>query len=191
MLCEGSIVEVSHLFGDISLQRRHISASGILVGSVGGFWFIARALLFLFIPAILRAELVRKWGIDLLEQRIRLQGNVYIMYNEKRVYNWRNGYTQTDWNLANCCILGYERQQESKFLPLFLYYAFLLLFCFAIKLQSMSTFDYFFCMVTKMISLITNMIFIILRLFKRSNNLIWQLSLLFFTRFSSWCRPRG
>ena len=51
---------VSYLFGDISLQRRHISASGILVGSVRGFGFIALTLLFLFFPAILRAELVRK-----------------------------------------------------------------------------------------------------------------------------------
>ena len=62
---------MSHLFSYLRLQRRRIGVSGICVSSVR--WIVAGSLLFLFVPAILGAELVRIWGIDLLEQRLRLE----------------------------------------------------------------------------------------------------------------------
>ena len=76
----GKQQNVSHLFGDFSLQCCHITASSVSVRSIRVLRFIARSLLLLFISAILCTELISNGGINLLEQRTGLKGKVDVMY---------------------------------------------------------------------------------------------------------------
>ena len=71
---------VPYLFSDLCLQRSSVFARVALVRSVGNFRFVTRSLLLLFIFAILCTELFGNRGVNLLEQRLRLKINIYMIH---------------------------------------------------------------------------------------------------------------